>query len=58
MLPSASVGTIECRSLMESMRKIVSKVKGSFIEGEAVDVDIVAKKYFFVIVFRYRRINT
>ncbi|KAK3707481.1 hypothetical protein LTR37_012123 [Vermiconidia calcicola] len=43
MLPSATVGTLEFRSLVEPVRKIVKKVKGHFLKGSAVDVDFSEK---------------
>ncbi|KAI9713554.1 MAG: hypothetical protein M1820_000936 [Bogoriella megaspora] len=39
MLPSATVGTLELRSLVEPVRGIVAKVKGHFLRGKAEDVD-------------------
>ncbi|KAI9667598.1 MAG: hypothetical protein M1821_000414 [Bathelium mastoideum] len=39
MLPSATVGTLELRSLVEPVRRIVARVKGHFFKGEAKDVD-------------------
>ncbi|KAI7859676.1 pyridine nucleotide-disulfide oxidoreductase-domain-containing protein [Circinella umbellata] len=48
LLPSATVGTLELRSLLESLRKIVSRVQGHFLEGTAVDVDL-DNKYVEVI---------
>ena len=39
MLPSATVGTLEFRSLVEPVRKIVKKVKGHFLKAEAQDID-------------------
>ncbi|KAI0996687.1 hypothetical protein K3495_g11497 [Podosphaera aphanis] len=38
MLPSATVGTLEFRSLVEPIRRIVSKVRGHFIRARAEDV--------------------
>jgi len=38
MLPSATVGTLELRSLVEPIRKIVSRVHGHFLQAIAVDV--------------------
>ena len=38
MLPSATVGTLELRSLVEPVRKIVKKVKGHFLKASAEDV--------------------
>ena len=40
MLPSATVGTLELRSLAEPMRRIVQRAKGHFLKAEAVDVDL------------------
>ena len=40
MLPSATVGTLELRSLVEPVRRIVSRVKGHFLKAEAVDVEL------------------
>ncbi|KAI4225422.1 MAG: hypothetical protein LQ349_007063 [Xanthoria aureola] len=38
MLPSATVGTLELRSLVEPIRRIVQRVRGHFLRAEAVDV--------------------
>ncbi|KAK5552039.1 hypothetical protein LTR46_009905 [Exophiala xenobiotica] len=43
MLPSATVGTLEFRSLTEPIRKIVNRVRGHFLRAEAVDVDFTEK---------------
>ncbi|KAK5165522.1 uncharacterized protein LTR77_009051 [Saxophila tyrrhenica] len=43
MLPSATVGTLELRSLVEPVRKIVKRVKGHFLKALAVDVDFSEK---------------
>lgn len=43
LLPSATVGTLELRSLVEPIRRIVSRVKGHFLQGKAVDVDFSEK---------------
>jgi NADH dehydrogenase len=43
MLPSATVGTLELRSLVEPVRRIVSRVNGHFIKGMAEDVDFSEK---------------
>lgn len=43
MLPSATVGTLEFRSLVEPVRKIVRKIQGHFLKGNAVDVEFGAK---------------
>ena len=40
MLPSATVGTLELRSLVEPVRRIVNRVKGHFLKADAVDVEI------------------
>ncbi|KAK7748933.1 hypothetical protein SLS53_000958 [Cytospora paraplurivora] len=39
MLPSATVGTLEMKSLVEPIRRIVHRVKGHFIRGKSEDVD-------------------
>lgn len=39
MLPSATVGTLELRSLVEPVRRIITRVKGHFIRAMAEDVD-------------------
>ncbi|KAF4464036.1 NADH dehydrogenase [Fusarium albosuccineum] len=39
MLPSATVGTLELRSLVEPIRRILSRVNGHFIRAKAEDVD-------------------
>lgn len=39
MLPSATVGTLELKSLVEPIRRILSRVKGHFIRAKAEDVD-------------------
>ncbi|KAK1775726.1 hypothetical protein QBC45DRAFT_421323 [Copromyces sp. CBS 386.78] len=39
MLPSATVGTLELKSLVEPIRNIISRVKGHFIRAAAEDVD-------------------
>jgi len=39
MLPSAAMGTLELRSLVEPIRRIVSRLRGHFLKAEAVDVD-------------------
>lgn len=38
MLPSATVGTLELRSLVEPVRRIISRVHGHFLKAMAVDV--------------------
>lgn len=38
MLPSATVGTLEMKSLVEPIRRILARVKGHFIRGKAEDV--------------------
>lgn len=43
MLPSATVGTLEMRSLVEPIRRILARVKGHFIRARAEDVDFSAK---------------
>ncbi|KAI1073373.1 FAD/NAD(P)-binding domain-containing protein [Whalleya microplaca] len=39
MLPSATVGTLEMRSLVEPIRRILSRVGGHFLRGNAEDVE-------------------
>ncbi|KAF2083801.1 hypothetical protein K490DRAFT_76286 [Saccharata proteae CBS 121410] len=43
MLPSATVGTLELRSLIEPVRRIISRVGGHFLKAKAVDVDFSEK---------------
>ena len=43
MLPSATVGTLEFRSLVEPVRKIVKQVKGHFLKASAEDVEMSEK---------------
>ena len=43
MLPSATVGTLELRSLVEPIRRIVSRVGGHFLKANAVDVEFSEK---------------
>ena len=43
MLPSGTVGTLELRSLVEPVRRIVARVRGHFLKGTAVDVDFGAR---------------
>ncbi|PWN48839.1 putative NADH dehydrogenase, 64 kd subunit, mitochondrial [Violaceomyces palustris] len=38
LLPSATVGTVEPRSLVEPLRKLLARVHGHYIQGCAVDV--------------------
>jgi NADH dehydrogenase FAD-containing subunit len=38
LLPSAAVGTVQVRSLIEPLRKLVARVHGHFVCGSAVDV--------------------
>lgn len=39
MLPSATVGTLELKSLVEPVRRIVNRVRGHFLRASAEDVD-------------------
>ncbi|KAK3949983.1 hypothetical protein QBC32DRAFT_347792 [Pseudoneurospora amorphoporcata] len=39
MLPSATVGTLELKSLVEPIRNIIHRVKGHFVRAAAEDVD-------------------
>ncbi|KAL9061153.1 MAG: hypothetical protein Q9162_000298 [Coniocarpon cinnabarinum] len=43
MLPSGTVGTLELRSLVEPVRRIVHRLQGHFLKGSAVDVDLGAR---------------
>lgn len=43
MLPSATVGTLGLRSLVEPVRRIVQRVRGHFLRGVAEDVDFSEK---------------
>lgn len=43
MLPSATVGTLEFRSLVEPIRRIAQRAKGHFLKAEAVDVELSEK---------------
>lgn len=43
MLPSATVGTLGFRSLVEPVRRIVQRVRGHFLRGVAEDVDFSEK---------------
>ncbi|KIM22237.1 hypothetical protein M408DRAFT_28872 [Serendipita vermifera MAFF 305830] len=38
LLPSAAVGTVQVRSLVEPLRKIIARVRGHFLNGYAVDL--------------------
>lgn len=38
LLPSAAVGTVGARSLIESVRKLLLPLRGSFVFGKAMDV--------------------
>lgn len=40
LLPSACVGTVEPRSLVEPLRRLVARVHGHFLNGQAVDIDM------------------
>lgn len=39
MLPSATVGTLEMRSLVEPIRRILSRISGHYLRANAEDVD-------------------
>ncbi|KAI1539433.1 Ndh NADH dehydrogenase FAD-containing subunit [Pyrenophora tritici-repentis] len=43
MLPSATVGTLELRSLVEPVRRIVRRVHGHFLKAKAEDVEFSKK---------------
>ncbi|CAK5265079.1 unnamed protein product [Mycena citricolor] len=38
LLPSAAVGTVQVRSLIEPIRKVIARLRGHFVYGKAVDV--------------------
>ncbi|KAJ7632866.1 hypothetical protein FB45DRAFT_792141 [Roridomyces roridus] len=38
LLPSAAVGTVQVRSLIEPIRKIIARLRGHFMQGKAVDL--------------------
>ncbi|MBW0486310.1 hypothetical protein O181_026025 [Austropuccinia psidii MF-1] len=39
LLPSATVGTVETRSLIEPLRKLLARIRGQYLQACAVDVD-------------------
>lgn len=43
MLPSATVGTLGLRALVEPVRRIIHRVHGHFLKAQAEDVDFSAK---------------
>jgi NADH:ubiquinone reductase (H+-translocating) len=43
MLPSATVGTLEFRSLVEPIRKIINRLRGHFLRAEAESIDFSEK---------------
>lgn len=43
MLPSATVGTLELRSLVEPVRAIIHRIRGHFLRGTAEDVHLSEK---------------
>ncbi len=43
MLPSATVGTMEFRSLVEPIRRIITRVRGHFIRASAEDINFSEK---------------
>ncbi|KAF7967254.1 hypothetical protein HWV62_35045 [Athelia sp. TMB] len=38
LLPSAAVGTVQIRSLIEPLRKVIARLHGHFVNGRAVDI--------------------
>lgn len=40
LLPSACVGTVEPRSLVEPLRKLIARVRGHYMSGKAIDLDM------------------
>ncbi|KAJ1894847.1 hypothetical protein LPJ66_004945 [Kickxella alabastrina] len=47
LLPSVTVGTVEFRSVLEAIRRIIKRIQGSYIQAAAVDIDF-EKKYVLV----------
>ncbi|KAJ2786575.1 hypothetical protein GGI15_001413 [Coemansia interrupta] len=47
LLPSVTVGTVEFRSVMEAIRRVVKRIQGAYMEAAAVDVDF-GRKYVLV----------
>lgn len=43
MLPSATVGTLEVRSLVEPIRRILRRTRGNYVRARAEDVDLETK---------------
>ncbi|KAK1218406.1 hypothetical protein PQX77_018909 [Marasmius sp. AFHP31] len=43
LLPSAAVGTVQIRSLIEPIRKIIARLRGHFVAGKAVDISMADK---------------
>lgn len=43
LLPSATVGTLEVRSLVEPIRRITSRIRGHFLKAKAESVDFSQK---------------
>lgn len=35
---AAAVGTVQVRSLVEPIRKIIARLRGHFVQGKAVDI--------------------
>ncbi|BEJ16244.1 hypothetical protein CspHIS471_0508490 [Cutaneotrichosporon sp. HIS471] len=40
LLPSACVGTVEVRTLVEPLRRLIARVHGHFLQGSAMDVEM------------------
>ncbi|KZP21177.1 nucleotide-binding domain-containing protein [Athelia psychrophila] len=38
LLPSAAVGTVQIRSLIEPLRKVIARLHGHFVNGRAIDL--------------------
>ncbi|KAJ2724822.1 hypothetical protein GGI07_001674 [Coemansia sp. Benny D115] len=43
LLPSVTVGTVEFRSVIEAIRRVIKRINGSYLEAAAVDVDFESK---------------
>ncbi|KAH8924245.1 mitochondrial NADH dehydrogenase [Atractiella rhizophila] len=40
LLPSATVGTVEPRSLVEPLRRIIARLRGHYLQARCVDIDM------------------
>lgn len=37
---AAAVGTVQVRSLIEPIRKIIARLRGHYVQGKAIDIDM------------------